>query len=139
MQHSNAQRADNIQRTNPEKEQKNDPAAAPSPREAAKPPRKKTLNKSQIEGLVLRRNLGMDRKNRDKKTVYIEHEILEALGPDKDLNFAVNLALEYYITQGPEVPAMLHLRIDQGIKHLVMDLERVTQDLKQLKDQGPSR
>jgi hypothetical protein len=53
-----------------------------------------------LEGIALRRNIGLEPKNRQGKKVYIESEILAALG-DRDLNFQVNLALEHLLTKHP--------------------------------------
>jgi hypothetical protein len=67
--------------------------------EASGPGKGKRLEKSHIEGISIRRALHMEHKNRVRKTVYIESEILELLGPHIDLNFQVNLALEHFITK----------------------------------------
>ena len=77
--------------------------------EVSGPGKGKSLEKSHIEGISLRRAIHMEPKNRVRKTVYIEAELLEALGPC-DLSFLVNLALEHRITKHPDMQVRISPR-----------------------------
>lgn len=55
--------------------------------------------KSPLEGIALRRVIGIEAKNRIQRSVQIEEELIQALGPRSDINFDVNLALELYVTK----------------------------------------
>jgi len=52
-----------------------------------------------LEGIALRRYLDRSQRNRVQKSVYIERELLDALGTHCDLNFEVNWALELKLTK----------------------------------------
>jgi hypothetical protein len=52
-----------------------------------------------LEGLTLRRYLGIEPRNRVQKCITVEVEWLDALPPHADLSFQINLALEHYITK----------------------------------------
>lgn len=56
-------------------------------------------DKSPLEGIALRRVIGLEAKNRIQRSVQIEEELIQALGPRSDINFDVNLALELYLTK----------------------------------------
>jgi hypothetical protein len=62
-----------------------------------------------LEGLTIRRQFGYEKKTRRCKSVFIEAELLEALGPC-NLSFLVNLALEHRITKHPDMQVQISPR-----------------------------
>jgi hypothetical protein len=66
-----------------------------------------------LEGIAVRRHFGYEKKNRQGKHVYIESEILAALGPC-DLNFQVNLALEHMLTKHPDWKVLITARRERS-------------------------
>ena len=100
MVQNSPQRQDNMKQYTPGEKEKEAAPAAGSDGAIAGSSRSTSTNPQHLEGIALRRNIGIERKNREPKKVYIEAEILQALGPC-DLNFQVNLALEHIITKHP--------------------------------------
>jgi hypothetical protein len=72
----------------------------------------KSVKKTKIEGISLRRRLKFEPNNYVRKTICIQAELLEALGPHADLTFEINMALERTIIKDKkerEHPAVMSL------------------------------
>jgi hypothetical protein len=68
--------------------------------------------KGPLEGIALRRVIGIEAKNRIQRSVQIEAELIQALGPRSDINFDVNLALELYLTKYKGARVAVQIRND---------------------------